>query len=102
MAMTTIAGTRSLIRYRAATSSVAGGGRLVAAFFDLDKTIIAKWATLPYGPSVYRNGLISRGGGVRSAAAAQLLSAGMGPAIGGWNGSGSRSASCVGTGPLSG
>jgi hypothetical protein len=43
------------------TSPVAGGSRPAAAFFDLDKTIIAKSATLAFGPSFYRNGLISPG-----------------------------------------
>jgi hypothetical protein len=32
-----------------------------AAFFDLDKTIISRSTTLAFGPSFYRNGLISRG-----------------------------------------
>ena len=54
------------------TRSVAGGSGQVAAFFDLDKTIIAKSSTLAYGPSFYRNGLISRGDAVRGAVA-QLL-----------------------------
>jgi HAD superfamily hydrolase (TIGR01490 family) len=54
------------------TSSAAAGHRHAAAFFDLDKTIIAKSATLAFGPSFYRNGLISRGDAVRSAVA-QLL-----------------------------
>jgi HAD superfamily hydrolase (TIGR01490 family) len=31
-----------------------------AAFFDLDKTIIAKSSTLAFGPSFYRDGLLSR------------------------------------------
>ena len=31
-----------------------------AAFFDLDKTIISKSSTLAFGPSFYRNGLLSR------------------------------------------
>jgi HAD superfamily hydrolase (TIGR01490 family) len=31
-----------------------------AAFFDLDKTIIAKSSTLAFGPSFYRHGLLSR------------------------------------------
>lgn len=54
------------------TRSVAGGNRPTAAFFDLEKTIIAKSSTLAYGPSFYRNGLISRGDAIRSTAA-QLL-----------------------------
>ena len=56
------------------TSPVAGGSRPAAAFFDLDKTIIAKSATLAFGPSFYRNGLISRGDAVRSAVAQLLFS----------------------------
>ena len=45
-----------------------------AAFFDLDKTIIAKSSTLAYGPSFYRNGLISRGDAIRGAVAQLLFS----------------------------
>ena len=56
------------------TSPVAGGSRPAAAFFDLDKTIIAKSATLAFGPSFYRNGLISRGDAVRGAVAQLLFS----------------------------
>lgn len=48
------------------------GRRPATAFFDLDKTIIAKSSTLAYGPSFHRNGLISRGDAVRGAVA-QLL-----------------------------
>jgi HAD superfamily hydrolase (TIGR01490 family) len=54
--------------------SVAGGNGQAAAFFDLDKTIIAKSSTLAYGPSFYRNGLISRGDAVRGAVAQLLFS----------------------------
>jgi HAD superfamily hydrolase (TIGR01490 family) len=54
------------------TGSVAGGKQQAAAFFDLDKTIIARSSTLAYGPSFYRNGLITRADAIRSAAA-QLL-----------------------------
>jgi HAD superfamily hydrolase (TIGR01490 family) len=54
------------------SSSAEAGHRPAAAFFDLDKTIIAKSSTLAYGPSFYRNGLISRGDAVRGAVA-QLL-----------------------------
>ena len=50
-------------------SSIPGAGGRVAAFFDLDKTIISKSSTLAYGPSVYRNGLISRSDAVRGAVA---------------------------------
>jgi len=38
-----------------------------AAFFDLDKTIIAKSSTLAFSKSFYRGGLISRGSVLRSA-----------------------------------
>ena len=37
-----------------------GAARQAAAFFDLDKTIIARSSTLVFGPSFYRHGLISR------------------------------------------
>jgi HAD superfamily hydrolase (TIGR01490 family) len=40
-----------------------------AAFFDLDKTIISRSSTLAFGPSFYRNGLISRGDALRGALA---------------------------------
>jgi hypothetical protein len=53
----------------AVTGSAADGRPRAAAFFDLDKTIIAKSAALAYGPSFYRNGLISRGDAVRGAVA---------------------------------
>ncbi len=45
---------------------------VVAAFFDLDKTIISRSSTLVFGPSFYRHGLISRSDVARSALA-QLL-----------------------------
>src|SRR6187402_3528342 len=38
-----------------------------AAFFDLDKTIIAKSSTLAFSRSFYAGGLISRGSVLRSA-----------------------------------
>jgi HAD superfamily hydrolase (TIGR01490 family) len=41
----------------------------IAAFFDLDKTIISRSSTLVFGPSFYRYGLISRGDVIRSAMA---------------------------------
>ncbi len=50
-------------------SPIPGAGGRVAAFFDLDKTIISKSSTLAYGLSFYRNGLISRGDAVRGAVA---------------------------------
>ena len=62
----------SAIGSLAVSSSAEVRRRPAAAFFDLDKTIIAKSSTLAYGPSFYRNGLISRGDAVRGAVA-QLL-----------------------------
>jgi HAD superfamily hydrolase (TIGR01490 family) len=44
----------------------------VAAFFDLDKTIISRSSTLAFGPSFYRYGLITRAEALRTAYA-QLL-----------------------------
>src|SRR3954454_16548389 len=41
--------------------------RPTAAFFDLDKTIIAKSSTLAFSRSFYEGGLISRGSVLRSA-----------------------------------
>jgi HAD superfamily hydrolase (TIGR01490 family) len=43
--------------------------RPIAAFFDLDKTIISRSSTLLFGPSFYRHGLISRSDVVRGALA---------------------------------
>ena len=62
----------SAISSLAVSSSADAGRRPAAAFFDLDKTIIAKSSTLAYGPSFYRNGLVSRGDAARGAVA-QLL-----------------------------
>ncbi|MGE5135651.1 MAG: HAD family hydrolase [Gemmatimonadota bacterium] len=45
----------------------------VAAFFDLDKTIISKSSTLAFGPSFYRYGLISMRDAMRSALAQALF-----------------------------
>ncbi|MCZ7528192.1 MAG: HAD-IB family hydrolase [Acidimicrobiia bacterium] len=42
-------------------------GRVEAAFFDLDKTIIAKSSVLAFGRPFYREGLLSRRAVVRSA-----------------------------------
>ena len=64
----------SVISSLAVSSSAEAGRRPAAAFFDLDKTIIAKSGTLAYGPSFYRNGLISRGEAVRGAVAQLLFS----------------------------
>jgi len=41
-------------------TSVESSGRTTAAFFDLDKTIIARSSTLAFAPSFYRHGLITR------------------------------------------
>jgi HAD superfamily hydrolase (TIGR01490 family) len=50
-------------------SPVESAVRPIAAFFDLDKTIISRSSTLVFGPSFYRNGLISRSDVVRGALA---------------------------------
>ena len=57
---------------RTVGTSVEGDETIVAAFFDLDKTIISRSSTLAFGPSFYRHGLITRGEVLR-AAYAQLL-----------------------------
>src|SRR4029077_15810752 len=62
----------SVIGSLAVSSSAEARRRPAAAFFDLDKTIIAKSSTLAYGPSFYQNGLITRSDAIRSVAA-QLL-----------------------------
>jgi len=51
---------------------VEGKSGTVAAFFDLDKTIISRSSTLAFAPSFYRHGLISRSEVMRSAYA-QLI-----------------------------
>jgi HAD superfamily hydrolase (TIGR01490 family) len=48
-------------------TSVEAGSSAVAAFFDLDKTIISRSSTLAFGPSFYRYGLITRSQAARSA-----------------------------------
>jgi HAD superfamily hydrolase (TIGR01490 family) len=48
-------------------ASVEAGSGAIAAFFDLDKTIISRSSTLAFGPSFYRHGLITRGQAVRTA-----------------------------------
>ncbi len=53
-------------------TSVEADETIVAAFFDLDKTIISRSSTLAFGPSFYRHGLITRGDALRTAYA-QLL-----------------------------
>jgi len=50
-------------------SPVESALRPIAAFFDLDKTIISRSSTLVFGPLFYRNGLISRSDVVRGALA---------------------------------
>jgi HAD superfamily hydrolase (TIGR01490 family) len=50
-------------------ASVESSGRTTAAFFDLDKTIIARSSTLAFAPTFYRHGLISRGQVCRGAVA---------------------------------
>jgi HAD superfamily hydrolase (TIGR01490 family) len=50
-------------------SYVESDGTIAAAFFDLDKTIISRSSTLAFGPSFYRDGLITRGEAVRTALA---------------------------------
>ncbi len=48
-------------------TSVEEGNRAIAAFFDLDKTIISRSSTLAFGASFYRHGLITRSQAFRSA-----------------------------------
>jgi HAD superfamily hydrolase (TIGR01490 family) len=48
-------------------TSVEGRNQAIAAFFDLDKTIISRSSTLAFGPSFYRHGLITRSQAFRSA-----------------------------------
>jgi HAD superfamily hydrolase (TIGR01490 family) len=48
-------------------SSVESDSTIVAAFFDLDKTIISRSSTLAFGPSFYRHGLITRSEAIRTA-----------------------------------
>ena len=43
-----------------ATGPTNSGFSATAAFFDLDKTLIARSSTLAFGPSLYRHGLLSR------------------------------------------
>jgi HAD superfamily hydrolase (TIGR01490 family) len=54
---------------RTVGTSVESSGRTTAAFFDLDKTIIARSSTLAFAPSFYRHGLITRGQVCRGAVA---------------------------------
>jgi len=48
-------------------SSASSDETFVAAFFDLDKTIISRSSTLAFGPSFYRHGLITRAEALRTA-----------------------------------
>jgi hypothetical protein len=45
------------------------GFSATAAFFDLDKTLLARSSTLAFGPSFSRHGLLSRAGMMRGALA---------------------------------
>ncbi len=54
---------------RTVGTSVESAGRTTAAFFDLDKTIIARSSTLAFAPSFYRHGLITRSQVCRGAVA---------------------------------
>jgi HAD superfamily hydrolase (TIGR01490 family) len=48
-------------------SSAKSDETFVAAFFDLDKTIISRSSALAFGPSFYRHGLITRAEALRTA-----------------------------------
>ncbi len=50
-----------------ASSEQADAGRRAAAFFDLDKTIIARSSSLAFGKPFYKGGLINRSAVMRSA-----------------------------------
>jgi len=52
-----------------ATGPTNSGFSATAAFFDLDKTLIARSSTLAFGPSLYRHGLLSRADMMRGALA---------------------------------
>jgi HAD superfamily hydrolase (TIGR01490 family) len=52
-----------------ATGPTNSGFSATAAFFDLDKTLIARSSTLAFGPSLYRHGLLSRADVMRGALA---------------------------------
>jgi HAD superfamily hydrolase (TIGR01490 family) len=54
---------------RTVGTSVESSGRTTAAFFDLDKTIIARSSILAFAPSFYRHGLITRSQVCRGVAA---------------------------------
>ena len=47
--------------------SVESESSSIAAFFDLDKTIISRSSTLAFGPPLYRHGLISKSAALRAA-----------------------------------
>jgi HAD superfamily hydrolase (TIGR01490 family) len=60
--------------------SVESAGRTAAAFFDLDKTIIARSSTLAFVPSFYQHGLITWSEAIRGACAQLIFRAsGAGP-----------------------
>ena len=52
-----------------AAGPINSGFSATAAFFDLDKTLIARSSTLAFGPSFYRHGLLSRADMMRGALA---------------------------------
>jgi HAD superfamily hydrolase (TIGR01490 family) len=52
-----------------AAGATNSGFSATAAFFDLDKTLIARSSTLAFGPSFYRHGLLSRADMMRGALA---------------------------------
>ena len=52
-----------------ATGPTKSGFFATAAFFDLDKTLIARSSTLAFGPPFYRHGLLSRADMMRGALA---------------------------------
>ncbi len=58
---------RSPLCCRTVGISVESASSSIAAFFDLDKTIISRSSTLAFGPPLYRRGLISRSDAIRSA-----------------------------------
>jgi HAD superfamily hydrolase (TIGR01490 family) len=59
---------RSPLCCRTVGISVESDSSSIAAFFDLDKTIISRSSTLAFGPPFYRRGLISRSDSIRGAA----------------------------------
>lgn len=58
---------RTIAAETGAAAAAETAAAAVAAFFDLDKTIISRSSTLAFGPSFYKHGLITRGDAVRTA-----------------------------------